>query len=121
MFGKRNERDQQTVDLLRAENLREEEEKKRYEREQTKRRLYQRVFGTEEGQEVLTDIVNECKFFDSHLKTAEDVALHNFSKKLLYNAGMWDESSRLEIIKGLYRLKNSMPDKSISIGVKHGR
>lgn len=48
---------------------------------------------------VLTDILNDCGFFDLDDKsTPSDIARINVAKRILGKAGIWDESFRERIV-----------------------
>ena len=51
---------------------------------------YRTCFGTGIGKNVLTDILLEAGFFDADLKTAEEIAVENFVKKILFKAGIYN-------------------------------
>jgi len=63
------------------------------------REAYRVCFTTEEGRWVLTDILNDCGFFDLDDKeSASDIARINVGKKILGKAGIWDEKYRRKIV-----------------------
>lgn len=74
-----------------------------------RRRLYQRVFCTPEGELVLADILNRSGFFSAHLGREKDLILNNFARELLWNIGIWEEWNRFDITRALTRLPKSPP------------
>lgn len=76
--------------------------------EEAKRELYSRVFcgqsGPDEGQMVLTDILNELGFFDMHKETTVDLVRHNAALRILWNIGVWQPMNVWGITEAMCRL-----------------
>ncbi len=60
--------------------------------EEKTEQLYRRVFGTEEGKQVLADILNDCGFFSlEDITKSEDIARLNVGRRILGKMGVWVE------------------------------
>ena len=53
--------------------------------------LYRTCFSTGAGMRTLGDILSEAGFFDTDLKTPEEIAVQNFAKKILRKMGLCGE------------------------------
>ncbi len=49
---------------------------------------YRACFSTDAGKYVLGDLLKHCGYFDTDLKTSEEIAVQNFVKKILMNMGV---------------------------------
>ena len=54
------------------------------------RSKYRAVFDTPLGAEVLNHMLFELHFFNDELEHEHEVALHNYSKRLLWYIGIWE-------------------------------
>ena len=54
---------------------------------------YRQCFNPGSGRIVLTDLLIEGGFFDDDLKTAEEIAVENFVKKIMYKMGVYDKKA----------------------------
>ena len=54
------------------------------------RHKYRALFGTELGAEVLNHMLFELHFFNDELNHPHEIALHNYSKRLLWYIGVWE-------------------------------
>lgn len=52
---------------------------------------YRTCFGTDAGKRVLSNLLLEAGYFDTDLKTLEELAVLNFAKKILSNIGLFFE------------------------------
>ncbi len=52
---------------------------------------YRTCFLTDAGKRTLGDILSEAGFFDTDLKTSEEMAVENFAKKILRKMGLCGE------------------------------
>jgi hypothetical protein len=71
--------------------------------------LYRRVFGSDEGQQVLQDILEDLKYFDT-VESVNDATLHNAAKMLLFKCGMIQDFQVGAFIKSLFQLPYSPPE-----------
>lgn len=79
--------------------------------EEKTEQLYRRVFGTEEGKQVLADILNDCGFFSlEDITKSEDIARLNVGRRILGKMGVWVEKHLFDIAeayigghKGFYK------------------
>lgn len=68
------------------------------------REVYRSVFGTEQGHEVLTDILNDCGFFSQEDLTEVEIAKLNVAKKILEKSGIWEPGHLRNIVDKLFEL-----------------
>lgn len=62
------------------------------------RAMYQKVFMTEEGKQVLADILNDCGFYSlQDIEKLEDVARINVARRILGKMGVWEEKNLFDI------------------------
>jgi len=60
--------------------------------------LYTRVFSTEEGKQVLADILNDVGFFSLHdMNEPADIARLNVGRRILSKMGRWTEDNLFDI------------------------
>ena len=64
-------------------------------REQEDRKVFRRVFGTEDGKNVLTWVLNECRYFAQDANDL-DPLLHAFCNRLLGKIGINHTSNLFE-------------------------
>ena len=64
------------------------------------RDIARKVYGSPVGRALLTDILNDLKFF-SMLESAEDMAVHNQALSLLNKLGIWREHNITRIVNAL--------------------
>ncbi len=55
---------------------------------------YRTCFSTDAGRRTLGDILSEAGFFDTDLKTSEEMAVENFTKKILRKIGLCGEEPK---------------------------
>lgn len=67
--------------------------------------LYQKVFGTLEGREVLTHMLSELCFFDRMIESEAEVALSNYARLLLFRIGVWREGNVRDLVDALLAMK----------------
>lgn len=72
---------------------------------------YQRVFGSDLGQKVLTDLLTRMHFFDE-VVSADEVALQNFARKILYIMGIWQAMNAPRIVRDFFRLPTQSKEDS---------
>lgn len=66
--------------------------------------LYRKVFQTDEGQQVLTDILNDCGFYGlDDLKSSADIARLNVGRRILGKCGIWEPSLVYDLTDTLVR------------------
>lgn len=68
---------------------------------------YRTCFSTGSGKTVLTDILMEAGYFDTDLKTAEEIAVENFAKKIIHKLGVYDVkdlSQQLRFVDKMFSL-----------------
>jgi len=69
------------------------------------RDVYRSVFGTDQGREVLTDILNDCNFFSQEdLEDKADIARLNVAKKILEKMGIWEPRHCRNVVDRLLEL-----------------
>lgn len=51
---------------------------------------YRNCFSTGSGKIVLVDILLQAGYFDTDLKTTEEIAVENFVKEILHKMGIYD-------------------------------
>ena len=51
---------------------------------------YRTCFSTGPGKVVLTDLLINAGFFDTDLKTPEEIAVENYAKQILYKMGVYN-------------------------------
>jgi hypothetical protein len=67
--------------------------------------VYRHVFRTEQGREVLTDILNDCGFFSlDDISNEADIARLNVAKNILHKAGIWIPGYVRELVDRLLDL-----------------
>jgi hypothetical protein len=83
------------------------------------REAYRRVFSTHDGKMVLTHLLSQLHFFDEVVDSHE-IALSNFSRRLLYFLGVWDSKNLNDqsLIEAFLRIpekdeEGNMVDRSI--------
>lgn len=60
--------------------------------------LYSKVFSTEDGKQVLADILNDTGFFSLHdIEKPEDLARINVGRRILSKMGRWTEDNLFDI------------------------
>ncbi len=59
--------------------------------------MYRKVFGTDEGKQVLADILNDCGFFSLEDMQSEDLVRVNVAKRILGKMGAWQEQNLFDI------------------------
>jgi len=64
------------------------------------RDIARKVYGTPEGRALLTDLLNDLKFF-AVLENDRDMALHNKALVLLSKIGVWEEHNITRIVNAL--------------------
>jgi len=67
------------------------------------RDVARKVYDTPEGRVLLTDLLNDLKFF-AMLETTEDIAVHNQAKGLLEKLGIWREHNIIKIVNALMNM-----------------
>lgn len=67
------------------------------------RDVARRVYNTPEGRTLLTDLLNDFKFFDV-CENEHDMILNNEAKRLLYKLGIWREHNILRIVNALMNM-----------------
>ena len=80
------------------------EEQEAAKEEQKDRKVFRRVFGTEDGNSILTWILNECRYFSQDPKDI-DPLLMGFCNRLLGKAGINHPSNLFEDVN--VRMNNS--------------
>lgn len=78
---------------------------------------YRRVFNTEDGREVLEDILFDLKFFDA-LENQADATLHNAAKALLFKCGILQDFQTGKLVEGLFSLPYTPPNKGDKVKEK---
>ncbi len=66
---------------------------------------FRRVFGTNEGMEVLGVILNDLKFGSQELEGKEDLILQNAARKILARCGVWRAQNYFGIVRNIFRGK----------------
>lgn len=72
-----------------------QEERTRHER------LYRMVFDSQEGREVLADILNDLGFWSKEVQDSGDVVLQNYARLLLEKCGAWHADNIPAIIDSI--------------------
>ncbi len=67
------------------------------------RDVARKVYDTPEGRVLLTDLLNDLKFF-AMLETTEDIAVHNQAIGLLEKLGIWREHNIIKIVNALMNM-----------------
>ena len=67
------------------------------------RDIARKVYSTPEGRDLLMDLLNDLKFFDS-LGTEADMVLHNKALELLSKLGIWEEHNITRIVNALMNM-----------------
>jgi hypothetical protein len=80
------------------------EMKQAAETERDERKIFRRVFGTEDGKAVLTWVLNECRYFSQEAKDI-DPLLMGFCNRLLGKAGIIHPNNLFEDCEA--RMNNS--------------
>lgn len=75
------------------------------------RDIARKVYNTPEGRALLTDILNDLKFFDN-LETEADMALHNEALALLNKVGVWQEHNITRIVNALMNMPYMKEEKT---------
>jgi hypothetical protein len=67
---------------------------------------YRACFMTDAGKYVLADLLRHCGYFDTDLKTTEEIAVQNFVKKILMNMGIVTTPDKIpEFVNAILSLK----------------
>ena len=70
---------------------------------------YRRVFSTEEGKAVLTDILNDCGYFSlQDMNDPADIARLNVGRRILGKCGVWEPVHAPEITETTVRERTPM-------------
>lgn len=72
---------------------------------------YRTCFGTQSGKNVLTDILMQAGYFDTDLKTTEEVAVENFAKEIIHKLGIYDAkdlAQQLRFVENMFTLPVEM-------------
>ena len=72
--------------------------------------LYRKVFSTDEGKRVLSDILSVLGFFSMVEKSTEEALLQNISRLLLYKCGIWQNANARDVVSSLMDLEPRVPD-----------
>ena len=67
------------------------------------RDIARKVYNAPQGRALLTDILNDLKFFD-RLETEADMVLHNEALTLLSKMGIWQEHNITRIVNALMNM-----------------
>ena len=62
---------------------------------------YRRTFNTPYGQDVLTDLLDECNYFSLVQPGIDNLILRNFAMKILAKLGITDKSNIVQALMGL--------------------
>jgi len=73
-------------------------------KEATQQDQFRACFSTPAGQMALGWILIEAGYFDTDLKTTEEVAVESFAKKILKNLGVYNLSTVDCFVNGLFRI-----------------
>lgn len=65
---------------------------------------YRTCFNTGSGKNVLTDILMEAGYFDTDLKTAEEIAVENFAKEIIHKLGIYDVKDLVQQVRFVDKL-----------------
>lgn len=69
--------------------------------------LYRKVFGTHEGQLVLTDILNDCGYLSlQDMRDPSDIARLNVGRRILGKCGIWEECYAQEVVARTVQARN---------------
>ena len=67
---------------------------------------YRACFSTDAGKYVLGDLLRHCGYFDTDLKSTEEIAVQNFVKKILMNMGVVTKPDKIpEFVEMLLNLR----------------
>ena len=67
---------------------------------------YRQCFMTDSGQRVLAHLLRDAGYFDTDMKTTEELAVLNFANKIIKNLGLCTTTeSTEEFVRKLFELK----------------
>ena len=68
---------------------------------------YRQCFSSDAGKFVLGDLLKHCGYFDTDLKTTEEIAVQNFVKKILMNMGIVNKEDKIpEFVNKIFELRS---------------
>ncbi len=67
---------------------------------------YRQCFGSDAGKRVLANLLHHAGYFDTDMKTTEELAVLNFVKGIINNLGITnDEGSFKEFVNKLFEMR----------------
>lgn len=62
---------------------------------------YRTAFGTPDGREVLTDILDKCGYFSMSAPSTDNLILYNLAKLILANCGVMTINNKSNVVDAL--------------------